>query len=171
MKYVGLTIAVCLLALTAFVPGCGKKPAPTSNVTSTQPETPPPAEGKSPPPPPGAKAGKDEKPPEFRDILQDQIGMPVYPGAKQKSFRVGGDGKGNKVVVASLTTSDSFDKVMVFYRESLLGYKVSKETRAKGSRMSGFYKTAGKKSDLILIEGKAGIPTKIDVSVTTPLEQ
>ncbi len=168
MRYFSVACIVCLLALTAFIPGCAKRQ--TTTVVTTQPETPPPAEGKS-PPPPGANAGKDEKPPEFRDILQDQLGMPIYPGAKQKSFKVGGDGKGNKVVVASLTTPDSFDKVMGFYRESLLGYKESKETRAKGSRMSGFYRTAGKKSDLLLIEGKAGIPTKIDVSVTTPPEQ
>lgn len=167
MRYVGLAIVVCLLALTAFIPGCAKKPAPTSNVTSTQPEKPPPVEAKEPPPAP--KGGKDEpKPPEFRDILRDQLGLPIYPGAKQESFSMGSDDKGNKVIVASLTTPDSFEKVMAFYRESLMGYKESTEKLIKGSRFSGFRRSFGKKSELIVIESRPGKPTKIDATVTKP---
>ena len=167
MKYLGSALVVCLLALTILVPGCAKKQKPTV-ATSTKPEKLSSIEQSPPPaiPPPAAMPKEKAEPPPFSAILADQLGMPVYPGVKQKDFSMGSDDKGNKVIVAALTTKDSLDKVTAFYRKWLTGYKETPKKTLNGSVFTGFRWSSGSESSLVVIESPPKGPTKIAVTVT-----
>jgi hypothetical protein len=168
MRYVGPALVVCLLALIILVPGCAKKQTPAGGVTRSRQETPPTVEQKEPPAAPSAETGKDESaPPVFSKILEEQIGVPIYPGAKQQSdLSTGKDSRDAAILMVSFTTPDSFDQVRAFYRKNLKGYKETNQKTPDGSMFSGFRRSSGGNSELIVIESPPKKPTRIAMTIT-----
>lgn len=85
-----LLLLACVLAASA---GCGGSKSPgTSPETSTSPNTGP-STGSSP-----------------GGVTQQQIGVPVYPGTRPEQTFAG---------IYQMTTTDSFDQVVAFYKKEL----------------------------------------------------
>ncbi|GEM_PF-964776 len=169
MRYTSLALIVCFAALSLSMVGCAKKTASQQpEVTVAQEERGPFERTREQAVVPNAKGGgKDTEPPSFEQIMEDQLGLPIYPGAEsQNDFSTGSDSDGNKVIVASFTSRDSFDKVMAFYRKELKGYKESPETTENGSRFSGFRKSSKEGSGALIIEKPAKGPVRIAITVT-----
>ena len=159
MRYICLTIA-CIVALGLI--GCSKsQPKPAgAQVTQT---TKPGAQEQIPTLDKNPKADH----PEYTEIIGDRLGVPIYPGSKpEDSLSTGTSGQGTTEMMASFTTTDSFDQVMIFYRKKLKGYTESPSKIIKGSTMAGFRRTVGGDTDLILIEKPAKGPIRISVAVS-----
>lgn len=167
MKYSVKTLAACLLALAVLVPGCSNK-----QTVSTRPESPGSVKVKEVGPAAGpqadAKKGEDPaKSPLLNAIIEEQTGVPTYPGAKQQGdFSSGMDDGKNKVLMVSFATEDSLDEVMAFYRKTLKGYIETDIKIVNGARVGGFRRSAGRNSELIVIEEPKSGPVKIAMTVT-----
>ncbi len=163
MKNSVKTLAACLLALVIIAPGCSRK----------QTEV---APGKSPgsvkvkeiSPKPIAKKDADPKEtPLLNAIIEEQTSVPAYPGSKQQGdFSSGMDDQKNKVLMVSFATEDSLDEVMAFYRKTLKGYTETDIKIVNGARVGGFRRSAGRDSELIVIEEPKTGPVKIAMTVT-----
>lgn len=101
-----------------------------------------------------------------RQATEKGMGLPFYPGARQKDdFTTGSTDKGDLVLMVSFTTDDSFEQVMAFYRKSLKGFKESEEKQINGSRFSGFRRPTPGNNAAVVVESAPGKPTSISMTV------
>lgn len=157
MKHFIIALAVCLMA-SALVPGCAKKPGDTTAVQGRQEK---PAHSSS--SGPGRESGEA---PALNEIIARQIGVPVYPGAKQQNdLSTGTDSSKNTVFMVSFTTEDTMDEVIAFYRKNLAGYTESAIKNVNKSKMGGFRRVAPAGSEFVLIEQPVEGPVKISMTV------
>lgn len=112
MKKIVTVLVLAALAIGLLgLAGCG-----SSGGTATQP-----TEEKT-----TAKTDEGTKTDSGRAVTVDEVGFPVYPGAKlneNASMKVSGTENGSKVTysVAQLWTNDPADKVIAWYKSELSG--------------------------------------------------
>lgn len=165
MRYIiPALLALCILLGAA---GCGRKTTQKFEVTEMKEEKSPSGDVTKDTWKVKSEDGRESTiTTEFRTVTDKELGLPIYPGAKQNDdFSTGSDNMGAVVLMVGFTTDDSFEKVMEFYRENLDGFKESKEKTIEGSRFSGFRKISGKDSAGIVIESPPGKPTSISMTV------
>lgn len=100
-------------------------------------------------------------------VSEAELGAPIYPGAQVVSSGQFSDAKGSASGMASayiMTTNDSFDKVVSFYKANLKNIQQSMDHTVGGQKMAMF--TTGNKGDMrnIQITAKdSGGPTNINI--------
>jgi hypothetical protein len=80
-----------------------------------------------------------------QSITEAQLGVPLYPGAQLFSS-VQMDQAGSGAASYSLTSSDSFDQVVSFYRDNLKDVRQSMDQSMGGQKMAIFL--VGKENEL-----------------------
>lgn len=101
-------------------------------------------------------------------VSEAELGAPIYPGSQVVSSGQFGESKGAASGMAStylMTTNDSFDKVVSFYKANLKNVNQSMDQTMGDQKIAMF--TMGKKGDMrnIQITAKtSGGPTNIQIT-------
>ena len=153
-----IALVLYLAALAILIPGCAKKAADPDTFV---PELLSQKDERSP-------SGKLEKrttkarvhsgvmtaTEEHRPITEKQLGIPIYPGAKQKGpFTKSHDSRGNDILSVMFTTRDKPEKIVDFYEKNLKGKTRTREQTIDGTRFVQIDRLSG--------------PGKLSVSVET----
>lgn len=104
-------------------------------------------------------------------VNEAELGAPVYPGAQVISSGQFGETKGTRAGSASavlLSTNDSFDKVVAFYKASLKDIRQTMDQTAGDQKMVMFMAgREGNMRNVQIVAGASGGPTNIHIMKVT----
>lgn len=94
-------------------------------------------------------------------VTEEEVGVPFYPGAAQnpeKTTKISGsgDGKTGEMIMISLSTTDSFDKVVEFYKSKMPKNAQLIQMNANGEQQASWNLTEDKTSKLVQVSIKDG---------------